>query len=153
MAADAVFDAAGCCWEEEFDVRLVLADEVPLDEAEAVGAEGVRVLVEVFFAFCWGMDFSLLGLRVEPTSLRKREFMDDIQRGAFLAVAWRGRGEERIRGRRAWREARSEQAREEESLGWDALQVRSERRSCHADQAGTVGVGGGGGGGADCSSD
>jgi hypothetical protein len=30
---------------------------------------------------------SLLGLRVEPTSLRKREFMDDIQRGAFLAVA------------------------------------------------------------------
>ena len=65
-----------------------LTGEVLLDEA-AGGAAAVRVVVEpVFFAdCCCGTVLSLLGLRVEPTSLRNREFMDDIQRGAFLAVA------------------------------------------------------------------
>lgn len=85
-AAGAVeVDEGGCC-DDEFDVRLVLLEEVLLDEA-AGGA--VRVVEEaVFFAgCCCGTVLSLLGLRVEPTSLRKREFMDDIQRGAFLAVA------------------------------------------------------------------
>lgn len=83
-------DAAGAvvvdegAWWEEVDVRLVAAEEVPL---EAAGAAGVRVVVEVFFGAACGTDFSLLGLRVEPTSFRKREFMDDIQRGAFLAGA------------------------------------------------------------------
>lgn len=83
-------EAAGAvpegCWEEELlEARLVAAEEVPL-EAEVVGAEGVRVEVEgVLEACCCGTDLSLLDLRVEPTSLRKREFMDDIQRGAFLA--------------------------------------------------------------------
>ena len=95
-AAGAVeVDEGGCC--EDVEARLVPADEVPLEEEAAVAAAGcwagVRVLVEVFFAE-GGRDLSLLGLRVEPTSLRKREFMDDIQRGAFLAGAWRGRGEE-----------------------------------------------------------
>lgn len=95
-------DAAGAVevddggWWEEVDVRLVAADEVPLDD-EAAGAVGVRVVVELFFA-AWGTVLSLLGLRVEPTSLRKREFMEDIQRGAFLAVAWEGRGEEEKEG-------------------------------------------------------
>ena len=92
-AAGAVeVDEGGCC-DDEFEVRLVLLEEVLLDEA-AGGA--VRVVEEaVFFAgCCCGTVLSLLGLRVEPTSLRKREFMDDIQRGAFLAGAWRGRGEE-----------------------------------------------------------
>lgn len=94
-------EAAGAvpegCWWEELEVRLLAADEVPL-EAEAVGAEGVRVLVEgVLEACCCGTDLSLLGLRVEPTSLRKREFMDDIQRGAFLAEERKRRGEERGR--------------------------------------------------------
>jgi len=89
-AAGAVeVDEGGCCEDEE--ARLVPADGVPLEEG--AGWVLVRVVVEVFFADC-GRDLSLLGLRVEPTSLRKREFMDDIQRGAFLAVAWRGRGEE-----------------------------------------------------------
>lgn len=94
-------DAAGAVeveeggWCEELEVRLVPADEVPLEGAGA----GVRVVVEEeFLEDCWGV-LSLLGLRVEPTSLRKREFMDDIQRGAFLAVAWRGRGEESGAGR------------------------------------------------------
>jgi hypothetical protein len=68
-AAGAVEVDEGVCWEV-LEARLVAAEEVPLDEA--AGPWGVR---------------SLLGLRVEPTSLRKREFMDDIQRGAFLAVA------------------------------------------------------------------
>ena len=92
-AAGAVeVDKGGCC--EDVEVRLVPADEVPLEEEAAAGCwAGVRVVVEVFFAE-GGRDLSLLGLRVEPTSLRKREFMDDIQRGAFLAVAVRGRGEE-----------------------------------------------------------
>lgn len=95
-AAGAVeVDEGGCC--EDVEARLVPADEVPLEEEAAVAAAGcwagVRVVVEVFFAE-GGRDLSLLGLRVEPTSLRKREFMDDIQRGAFLAGAWRGRGEE-----------------------------------------------------------
>ena len=93
-AAGAVeVDEGGCC--EDVEVRLVPAEEVPFDEEEAAAGcwAGVRVVVEVFFA-AGGRDLSLLGLRVEPTSLRKREFMDDIQRGAFLAGAWRGRGEE-----------------------------------------------------------
>ena len=92
-AAGAVeVDEGGCC--EDVEVRLVPADEVPFEEEAWAGCwAGVRVVVEVFFAE-EGRDLSLLGLRVEPTSLRKREFMDDIQRGAFLAVAWRGRGEE-----------------------------------------------------------
>ena len=94
-AAGAVeVDEGGCC--EDVEVRLVPADEVPFEEEEAAAAgcwAGVGVVVEVFFAV-GGRDLSLLGLRVEPTSLRKREFMDDIQRGAFLAGAWRGRGEE-----------------------------------------------------------
>jgi len=92
-AAGAVeVDEGGCC--EDVEVRLVPADEVPLEEEAAAGCwAGVRVVVEVFFAE-GGRDLSLLGLRVEPTSLRKREFMDDIQRGAFLAGAWRGWGEE-----------------------------------------------------------
>ena len=93
-AAGAVeVDEGGCC--EDVEVRLVPADEVPLEEeAAAAGCwAGGRVVVEVFFAE-EGRALSLLGLRVEPTSLRKREFMDDIQRGAFLAGAWRGRGEE-----------------------------------------------------------
>lgn len=95
-AAGAVeVDEGGCC--EDVEARLVPADEVPLEEEAAAAAAGcwagVRVVVEVFFAE-GGRDLSLLGLRVEPTSLRKREFMDDIQRGAFLAGAWRGRGEE-----------------------------------------------------------
>jgi hypothetical protein len=84
-AAGAVeVDEGGCC--DEFEVRLVLLEEVLFDEAAGAA---VRVVVEpVFFAdCCCGTDFSLLGLRVEPTNLRKREFMDDIQRGAFLAVA------------------------------------------------------------------
>ena len=91
-------DAAGAVevddggWWEEVEVRLVAADEVPFEEA--AGAAGVRVVVEVLFFAACGTALSLLGLRVEPTSLRKREFMDDIQRGAFLAGAWRGRGEE-----------------------------------------------------------
>ena len=76
-AAGAVeVDEGGCC--EDVEVRLVPAEEVPFDEAVAAGWVGVRVVVEVFFAE--GLrDLSLLGLRVEPTSLRKREFMDDIQ--------------------------------------------------------------------------
>ena len=84
-AAGAVeVDEGGCC-DDEFEVRLVLLEEVLFEEA----AGAVRVVVEpVFLAgCCCGTDLSLLGLRVEPTSLRKREFMDDIQRGAFLAVA------------------------------------------------------------------
>ena len=56
-------------------------------------------MVEVFFGAC-GTDFSLLGLRVEPTSLRNREFMDDIQRGAFLAVAWEGGARKQAGGKR-----------------------------------------------------
>lgn len=82
-AAGAVDVDEGAWCDEVLDARLVAAEEVPL---EAAGAAGVRVVVEVFFGAC-GTDFSLLGLRVEPTSFRKREFMDDIQRGAFLAVA------------------------------------------------------------------
>ena len=85
-AAGAVeVDEGGCC-DDEFEVRLVLLEEVLFDEAAGAA---VRVVEEaVFFAgCCCGTDLSLLGLRVEPTSLRKREFMDDIQRGAFLAVA------------------------------------------------------------------
>ena len=84
-AAGAVeVDEGGCC--DEFEVMLVLLEEVLL--VEAAGA-AVRVVVEPVFLVgcCCGTDLSLLGLRVEPTSLRKREFMDDIQRGAFLAVA------------------------------------------------------------------
>jgi hypothetical protein len=82
-AAGAVeVDEGVCC--EVFEARLVAAEEIPFDEAAAPW--GVRVVVELFFPAC-GTALSLLGLRVEPTSLRKREFMDDIQRGAFLAVA------------------------------------------------------------------
>jgi hypothetical protein len=82
-AAGAVEVDEGVCWEV-LEARLVAAEEVPFDEAAAPW--GVRVVVELFFP-AWGTALSLLGLRVEPTSLRKREFMDDIQRGAFLAVA------------------------------------------------------------------
>lgn len=51
LAAGAVLVDEGGCWEE-FEVTLVLADEVPLEEAEAAAGAGVRVLVEVFFAVC-----------------------------------------------------------------------------------------------------
>lgn len=40
-------------WFEELEVTLLAADEVPLEvEAEAAGAEGVRVLDEVVFGIC-----------------------------------------------------------------------------------------------------
>ena len=134
-AAGAVeVDEGGCC--EDVEVRLVPAEEVPFDEEEAAAGcwAGVRVVVEVFFA-AGGRDLSLLGLRVEPTSLRKREFMDDIQRGAFLAGAWRGRGEEgekvgggssrrgeRVSSSTARRSTQQQQA--QARGGVDGLQVR-----------------------------
>lgn len=134
-AAGAVEVDDGGWWEELLEVRLLVADEVPLEaEAEAAGALGVRVLVEAVLDVCWGAGLSLLGLRVEPTSLRNREFMEDMQRGAFLAGACRGRGEEGEGGE-------SEGGRKG-GWAWDWV-GRREEAAAAAGNAGEIGDGGG----------
>lgn len=83
---------------------------------------------------------SLLGLRVEPTNLRKREFMDDIQRGAFLAGTWSRRGEG---GRRGWRErqkqsrAGSAGARRERGRGRGRRELQVRLETARGRQAGS----------------
>jgi len=59
-------------------LEVVLLEELLLEEAAGAA---VRMVVEpVFFAGCCrGTDLSMPGLRVEPTNLRNREFMDDTR--------------------------------------------------------------------------
>ena len=70
-------------WCDEAEVTLVAAEEVPFEGGLWAAAPGVRVPDEEVGALWTEL---LLDLRVEPTSLRKREFIDDIQRGAFLTA-------------------------------------------------------------------
>lgn len=83
----------GCCDEPE--VTLLAALEVPLVAAGAPTPLGVRVVELLWLLACWLMEVLLLDRRVDPTSLRKREFMDDdIQKVAFLAEQGKQEGEE-----------------------------------------------------------
>lgn len=70
-------------WCDEAEVTLLAVEEVPLEGGLWAAAPGVSVPEEEVGALLTEL---LLDLRVEPTSLRKREFIDDIQRGAFLAA-------------------------------------------------------------------
>ena len=87
--AAAVELAGGCdCCEA---VLLVADRAVPLVVGAAVEAGGgLRVVVEPFWVLAVEL---LLVLRVEPTSLRKREFMDvdDIYDRDIIAPAWQQR--------------------------------------------------------------
>lgn len=83
--------AGGCCdcWEEALLLVVERAVAVPLvvgaveDETEPCGG-GLRLVVEELLVLVVEL---LLVLRVEPTSLRKREFMDvdDIYEGDIIA--------------------------------------------------------------------
>jgi len=89
----------GCCCcggcGDEAEVTLLAALEVPLVAAGALTPLGVRVEELLWLLACWLMEVLLLDRRVEPTSLRKREFMDDdIQKVAFLAEQGKQEGEE-----------------------------------------------------------
>lgn len=99
--------AAGCCeggcGDEEELTLLAALEVVPLVAALLAPTPlGVRVVVElVWLVACWLMLVLLLDLRVLPTSLRKREFMDDdIQKVAFLAE--QANGGRRGRRRAEW---------------------------------------------------
>lgn len=77
----------GCCDCEE--ATLLVADKlVPLVVGAEVDVGGLRLVVELF----WVLVELLLVLRVEPTSLRKREFMDvdDIYDGDIIARSREG---------------------------------------------------------------
>lgn len=87
MLLAAGFELGGGWGDCEEAVLLVADRLVPLvvGAAEEVGG-ALRLVVELF----WVLVELLLVLRVEPTSLRKREFMDvdDIYERDIIAPAW-----------------------------------------------------------------
>lgn len=109
--AAAVGCCGGCC--DEAEVTLLAALEVPLVAAGAETPLGVRVVELLWLLACWLMEVLLLERRVDPTSLRKREFMDDdIQKVAFLAE----QATRKVRGRAEWGVVRAERRRVEGTL-------------------------------------